>query len=53
MTGMEIIEMVIAIWVCAFIALLAVQIKNLTNALELHTRAIYRIIRYWENDDDT
>lgn len=53
MTGMEIIEVVIAIWVCAFMALLAVQVKNLTNALELHTRAIYRMIRLWENDDDT
>jgi len=53
MTGMEIIEVVIAIWMAAFLALVAVQIKNLTNALELHTRAIYRIIRYWENDDDT
>jgi len=54
MTGMEIIEVVIAIWVAAFLALVAIQVKNLTNALELHTRAIYRLIRTMEGmDDDT
>jgi len=53
MTGMEIIEVVIAIWFTAFLALVAIAIKNLTNALELHTRAIYRMIRLWETDDDT
>lgn len=52
MTGMEIIEVVIAIWVCAFLALVGIQIKNLINAVELHTRAIYRLIRTMEGTDE-
>jgi len=52
MTGMEIIEVVIAIWFTAFLALVAIAIKNLTNALDYHTRAIHRLITVWENIDD-
>lgn len=52
MTGMEIIEVVIAIWMAAFLALVGIQIKNLTNAVELHTRALYRLIRIWEDPND-
>jgi len=52
MTGMEILELAIAFWFTAFAALLAIQIKNCTNAVELHTRAIYRLIRAMEGRDE-
>lgn len=52
MTGVEIIEIVLAIWFIAFLALIAIGLKNLTNALDCHTRAIYRLISLWEDPHD-
>ncbi len=53
MTDLQIIEAAIIIWMVAFLVLIAIQLRNLTNALERHTYAIYRLIHTMEGNDDT
>lgn len=52
MTGVEIIQIVLGIWGVAFLAILAVAIRNLTTAVDYHTRAVYRVASLMEPHDD-